>query len=771
MGSSSAGQVVPSAGVRGSQVVLRTGGAVGRMQQASESIEKEVTGGELENMVMEEDYLYETMDSTSGAHIERGQTTADDAYSEGPPVCEVYETIDERGINPSLESSTGSYDAYRPGSSFATRTTLPPHAKVMMLMKSNTPGEKPRLVKLEPVENPSKPDFRFAFETLRKCVKKNTHLQVPRTRKRRIIQPVVKKNKNTSSPSESKQMTVRSGRKDLKSEPTSDDESIESERNRRPRRAHKAPERYGDYIDETNRDAARLHLSDVPGFEPEAEEPEEGEESRRNHSASMRKRAFDENVSEGQEETNEEGEDDNENDFFEDEEMVDVEGREEEERLNESAEEGVKKDENQKGGQKKKLQCDRCNRYFANHNSMNAHRFKVHRVVIRASVKCPGCEHRATTIHTLNEHVADEHGIKLQYVKRKFKNTGEFQNYLDDLAVTRNMGFVLHRKSENKRQLYCNRSGAIRVNKGGSLRNRPRKGTAKIGAMCPAHLFYTECDDGSIEVNGQLTHFGHTLDPRFVFPATSSEKVSARVRLTRPKRDLLHRTVPVDLQDHNKGTGSDDGSFVNVDNDNTNGFDESRAGHREESEIALEQRYGPLHPNSDEIDIRMKNIDRLCSFLFDNVSEQLYRLNDETMDMVLRALRTTQNSISNLNSMMIQIKEGDPDVVQKFQRRGPGSRYAQWLPSFANISDRVRTDSASSFFFFSFPVAVLWSVTSSRQQRRQMYDTEDYDEDTVYYRHVPLRTTDEYENVYVVDEGQVETAGEVETGEEYYETY
>uniref|UniRef100_A0A0R3RUK3 C2H2-type domain-containing protein n=1 Tax=Elaeophora elaphi TaxID=1147741 RepID=A0A0R3RUK3_9BILA len=629
------------------------------MQQASETIEKEVTGGELEGMVMEEDYLYETMDPASGAHIERGQTSADDGYSDGPPVCEVYETIDESSA---LESSAGSYDAYRPGSSFTTRTTIPPHAKVMMLMKSSTPGEKPRLVKLEPVENPSKPDFRFAFETLRKCVKKSTPPQVPRIRKRRIIQPVVKKNK----------------------------------------------------------------------------------------------RSFDGNLSEGQEETNEEGEDDNENEFFEDEEMVDVEGREEEERLNETVEENIKKDENQKSasGQKRKLQCDRCNRYFANHNSMNAHRFKVHRVVIRASVKCPGCEHRATTIHTLNEHVAEEHGIKLQYVKRKFKNTGEFQNYLDDLAVTRNMGFVLHRKSENKRQLYCNRSGAIRVSKGGSLRNRPRKGTAKIGAMCPAHLFYTECDDGSIEVNGQLTHFGHTLDPRFVFPATSSEKVSARVRLTRPKRDLLHRSVPVDLQDHSKSTGSDDGSFVNVDNDNTNGFDESRARHRGESEIALEQRYGPLHPNSDEIDIRMKNIDRLCSFLFDNVSEQLYRLNDETMDMVLRALRTTQNSISNLNSMMIQIKEGDPDVVQKFQRRGPGSRYAQWLPSFANIPERVRTES-----------------TSSRQQRRQLYDTEDYDEDTVYYRHVPLRTTDEYENVYVVDEGQVETGGEVETGEDYYETY
>lgn len=47
------------------------------------------------------------------------------------------------------------------------------------------------------------------------------------------------------------------------------------------------------------------------------------------------KRSFDENLSEGQEETNEEGEEDNEDEFFEDDEMVDVEGREEEERLNE----------------------------------------------------------------------------------------------------------------------------------------------------------------------------------------------------------------------------------------------------------------------------------------------------------------------------------------------------------------------------------------------------------------------------------------------------
>lgn len=70
----------------------------GRMQQASQ---KEVTRGELESMVMEENYLYETVDPGNGRRIERSQTAGDEAYSDGPPVCEVYETVDESGgINP-----------------------------------------------------------------------------------------------------------------------------------------------------------------------------------------------------------------------------------------------------------------------------------------------------------------------------------------------------------------------------------------------------------------------------------------------------------------------------------------------------------------------------------------------------------------------------------------------------------------------------------------------------------------------------------------------
>lgn len=57
-----------------------------------------------------------------------------------------------------------------------------------------------------------------------------------------------------------------------------------------------------------------------------------------------------------------------------------------------------------------------------------------------------------------------------------------------------------------------------------------------------------------------------------------------------------------------------------------------------EEEARLEEELGPVHPKAEEIDIRMKNIDRLCSFLFDNVSEQLYRLDDTTMDVLLRSV-------------------------------------------------------------------------------------------------------------------------------------
>ncbi|VDN19235.1 unnamed protein product [Gongylonema pulchrum] len=221
---------------------------------------------------------------------------------------------------------------------------------------------------------------------------------------------------------------------------------------------------------------------------------------------------------------------------------------------------------------------------------------------------------------------------------------------------------------------------------------------------------------------------------------------------------LPHRSIALDLHDDSKSAESDSGSVLNIDNENNaNELGEGAANQTaaEEGEAELLRRFGPVHPNSDEIDIRLKNIDRLCSFLFENVSEPLYRLNDEPMDMVLRALRTTQNAISNLSSMLVQIKEGDPDVLQKFQRRGPSTRFVQWMPSWANSSARVQNNPAAN----------------RTQQRRGVYGADDYDEDTVYYRHVPsVHSNDEYEGVFVVDEDQVE--GEVSTaGDDYYENY
>lgn len=64
-----------------------------------EPLEKEDDEGELENLVLEEEYIYE-MDAGGGApHLEREQGAGgDDEYSDAPPVCEVYETIDEGSL-------------------------------------------------------------------------------------------------------------------------------------------------------------------------------------------------------------------------------------------------------------------------------------------------------------------------------------------------------------------------------------------------------------------------------------------------------------------------------------------------------------------------------------------------------------------------------------------------------------------------------------------------------------------------------------------------
>uniref|UniRef100_A0A0N5AFQ4 C2H2-type domain-containing protein n=1 Tax=Syphacia muris TaxID=451379 RepID=A0A0N5AFQ4_9BILA len=640
---------------------------------------------------------------------------------------------------------------------------IPRDAKVVVLMKSNAPGEKPTFVKLEPVTPPIvrtvPAEFSRAIAMARRKDRINNILPPEKPiRKRRIIPPITKKDKEQKKPvgkrgrppkENEEVLSPRPKNKMVKTEPI--EIPPEPESTGRPKRTHKTPKRYGDFYEPP------VGYSDVhpnsTGLEEEAIE-ENGDENADEAQENSFAAEHVQNGEQSNKKTRITADVVNEDDYDPDEdeedeetpEPVDVDGVDE-------GEAGAPQDVHLEGKEyedfvskeisKGKLQCERCHRFFANHNSMNAHRFKVHRIVVRASVKCPGCEHRATTIHTLNEHVAEAHGVKLQYIRRRFATTTDFQNYLDHLAATENMAFVRHRKSESKRQLYCNRSGAKRITKDPHIRNRPRKGTAKIGAMCPAHMFYTECDDGSIEVNGQLTHFGHTLDPRYVFPVTSAEKATSRLKPSSAKKAALgamYGCVPVDLQVNKKP--ADEDTFINVDDTDSRRDEEMQEDDeysRMEEEARLEEEFGPVHPKAEEIDIRMKNIDRLCSFLFDNVSEQLYRLDDTTMDVLLRSLRTTQNSISNLSSMMIQIKEGDPNVIQKFQRRGP--RYGGWNSSRVS-SGRSRKD----------------GFQSAGRRQRQLYDTEDYDEDTVYYRHVPLRTTSDIENVYLVDDA-----------DEYYE--
>uniref|UniRef100_A0A915BKB3 C2H2-type domain-containing protein n=1 Tax=Parascaris univalens TaxID=6257 RepID=A0A915BKB3_PARUN len=631
--------------------------------------------------------------------------------------------------------------------------SVQPEAKVVVLMKSNAPGEKPTFVKLEPVTPaPTSRTVRTEFtRALTSARKSGSATPQPPKRKRRMIPPIVKKDHDEKKASSRRGRPRKSAVDTLhdiplkkpKMEPPAEDGEKEGEQQQltssgRPKRTHKTPKRFGDFYEEplVLRDPATIPIA---GLEPEAEEDESGKSSptAKRGSPVRTKKSVTANVVNEEDYDDEEDEDDEED--IEDEEhpeqlteTVDDEGEEgsqEAVKLQGKEYEDFVKRELSKG----KLLCEQCHRFFANHNSMNAHRFKVHRVVVRASVKCPGCEYRATTIHTLNEHCATVHGLKLQFVRRKFNNTKEFQTYLDDLASTQNMAFVRHRKSANKRQLYCNRSGAKRVTSGDVIKNRPRKGSAKIGAMCPAHMFYTECDDGSVEVNGQITHFGHTLDPRFVFPVTSSEKVTGRMKPSSAKTAALssmYGRIPVDLQIKKKESNEEDG-FINVetvDGRNEEVDEEEEEMRRLEEEERLEEEFGPVHPKAEEIDIRMKNIDRLCSFLFDNVSEQLYRLDDNTMEVLLRSLRTTQNTVSNLNSMMIQIKDGDPEVIQKYQRRGGRG----W----SNIaSNRVHRD-----------------TFINRRRQRQLYDTEDYDEDTVYYRHVPLRSSTELQNVFLLDE-------------------
>lgn len=73
--------------------------------------------------------------------------------------------------------------------------SIPPEAKVVVLMKSNAPGEKPTFVKLEPVAPaPTSRTVRTEFtRALTSARKSGSATPQPPKRKRRMIPPIVKK--------------------------------------------------------------------------------------------------------------------------------------------------------------------------------------------------------------------------------------------------------------------------------------------------------------------------------------------------------------------------------------------------------------------------------------------------------------------------------------------------------------------------------------------------------------------------------------------------
>ncbi|KHN86285.1 hypothetical protein Tcan_13165 [Toxocara canis] len=654
-------------------------------------------------------------------------------------------------------------------------------AKVVVLMKSNASGGKPTFVKLEPVAPVTSRSVRAEFARALTTARKSGDgaSQAPK-RKRRMIPPIIKKDhddKKTPSrrgrPRKSAVDTLHGAAlKKPKTEPPAEEGEREEEQPQeqltsagRPKRTHKAPKRFGDYYEEpvALRDPATIPIS---GLEPEAEEDESEVQSPPNKRTSSAHAKGSEDV-------------------------VKLQGKEYEDFVARELAKG-------------KLLCEQCHRFFANQNSMNAHRFKVHHIVIRASVKCPGCEHRATTIHTLNDHCAEVHGLKLQFVHRKFNSTNEFQTYLDDLAATQNMAFVRHRKSANKRQLYCNRSGAKRVASDETIRNRPRKGSAKIGAMCPAHMFYTECDDGlgfitasvkcpgcehrattihtlndhCAEVHGLKLQFVHrkfnstnefqtylddlaaTQNMAFVRHRKSANKRQLYCNRSGAKRVASDETIRnrprissakigAMCPAHMFYTECDDGlGFITED-------EEEEELRRLEEEERLEMEFGPVHPKAEEIDIRMKNIDRLCSFLFDNVSEQLYRLDDSTMEVLLRAEDEEEEELRRLEEeerLEMEFGPVHPKAEEIDIRMKNIDRLCSFL--FDNVSEQLyRLDDST--------MEVLLRAFANRRRQRQFYDTEDYDEDTVYYRHVPLRPNTDLQNIYLLDDDD----------DEYYEEY
>ncbi|XP_039281471.1 uncharacterized protein LOC111044474 isoform X1 [Nilaparvata lugens] len=188
----------------------------------------------------------------------------------------------------------------------------------------------------------------------------------------------------------------------------------------------------------------------------------------------------------------------------------------------------LKTHEKNKHGVSKKFKCSQCNAQSNYIRNMHRHERLKHNIVHDKSsvvkskgnvkftlVKCHLCT-TCIRVTKLVDHYKSEHSLDVEIDEREFTNYEEFKSWKFDeeegtqSKFIKSTSTVSYKRCSGESVSYeyfsCQHSGTY-VPKGKGVRKR---GTKKIGMICPAEMKLTIGSDGVCQVRYVKTHVGHT---------------------------------------------------------------------------------------------------------------------------------------------------------------------------------------------------------------------------------------------------------------------
>ena len=170
-----------------------------------------------------------------------------------------------------------------------------------------------------------------------------------------------------------------------------------------------------------------------------------------------------------------------------------------------------------KSKQKKSWNCVICNKQCSSKSNLKRHTEK-HTAPLnkksRTSISCSkeSCKLQFSTVTKMVEHLKNDHQIEIKSNELKFQNETSFLTWKSNEEDVNNVVFIRQTFSKTKNKTYtnyvCNRSGVYTLKN--SKRAKNKKGSCKLGSVCPARINSCLNNNNTVSVQYTQTHFHST---------------------------------------------------------------------------------------------------------------------------------------------------------------------------------------------------------------------------------------------------------------------